>query len=363
MLHEFLNRERKTILEVAKKKAAESKWDSQESTDAEVRWTRLYDSFAAIVARRTGGLPAGDAAEEADNEHLRLGFAVSEIVQTYSHIYRAITESAKQVGYEITAEEFRQLNISLDLAISDVVSDFERMHSAALSNQSEQDARQEAERLGFLVHELRNSLQAATLAFEMMESGVLEPTGSTGAILKRSLVRLGELIDTALTGVRLKLEPDLRMERVRVADVISEVGVTAGFLARARDLTLRIEPGANAEILVDRALLVSAVSNLVQNALKFTKPGGAVRVRTRVEATQVTIEVEDQCGGLNVDKLDDLFVPGSQMSADRSGLGLGLPIARQAIERNHGSIKVTNLPGVGCIFALSVPLAGQSPAK
>lgn len=355
MLHEFLNRERQTILKVAKQKAAESKWTSMESTDAEVRWTRLYDSFAAIVARRTGALPQSADVDEVDNEHLRLGFAVSEIVQTYSHIYRAITESAKQVGYEITAEEFRQLNISLDVAISDVVSDFERMHSAAMNIRNQQDARQEAERLGFLVHELRNSLQSATLAFEMMESGVLEPTGSTGAILKRSLLRLGELIDTALTGVRLKIEPDLRLERVCVADVINEVSVTAVFLARARDITVRIEPGINPEVAVDRALLVSALSNLVQNALKFTRQGSTVRIRTRVESARVTIEVEDQCGGLNSENLDDLFVAGSQMSSDRTGLGLGLTIARQAIERNHGSVAVTNLPGKGCIFALTLP--------
>jgi signal transduction histidine kinase len=357
MLQDFLTRERMAILAVAKQKALESKWISQESKDAETRWMKLYDRFATIVGMNSGGIARSSKTLEQDDDHLQLGFAVSEIVRTYSHIYRAITESARQLGYDITAEEFRQLNISLDLAISDVVNDFERVHSAAMTDRSDQDARQEAERLGFLVHELRNSLQAATLAFEMMETGILEPTGSTGAILKRSLLRLGELIDTALTGVRLKIEPELHLERISPTDVINEVGVTAGYLARNRDQTIRIQPVAHADILVDRALLVSAISNLVQNALKFSRPGGTIFVRTRLDDGSVVIEVEDECGGLDQNDREYLFLAGTQTSSDRTGLGLGLTIARQAIERNNGTITVTNLPGKGCIFVVSIPVA------
>jgi signal transduction histidine kinase len=354
MLQEFLTRERNKILEVARKKATEAKWAPWESSDSETQWSKLYDRFAAIVGRHAGIHTEEPEADDSDES--RLSLAVSEIVQTYSLIYRAITECATEQSYEISTEEYRQLNLSLDTAIADVVNDFEQAHSAAKSVENREHAKMEAERLGFLVHELRNSLQSATLAFEIMETGVLDPTGSTGGILKRSLLRLGELIDKALIDVRLRIDPELHLEHVCAADIVNEVGVTAGFLARTKAQTIRMQAQANPSIVVDKGLLVSAVSNLMQNALKFTPAGGTVKVRTRLEDDQVIIEVEDECGGLDEEKLQDLFVPGKQLSADRSGLGLGLTITRQSIERNGGAITVTNLPGKGCIFALSVPL-------
>ena len=67
------------------------------------------------------------------------------------------------------------------------------------------------------------------------------------------------------------------------------------------------------------------------------------------------IEVEDSCGGLPPDVGSDLFEPFVQRATDRTGLGLGLAIVRQAIDAHHGSVQLRNRPGQGCVFTISLP--------
>jgi signal transduction histidine kinase len=104
----------------------------------------------------------------------------------------------------------------------------------------------------------------------------------------------------------------------------------------------------------DQQLLHSAVSNLVQNALKYTRAGGKIQVRGKLTGKTITLEVEDECGGLNINATD-LFKPFEQQHENRKGLGLGLTIAQRAVRLNHGDIEVINLPGKGCIFRITLP--------
>ena len=69
----------------------------------------------------------------------------------------------------------------------------------------------------------------------------------------------------------------------------------------------------------------------------------------------VLIEVEDQCGGLPPGSAEKMFTPFTQRSDDKSGLGLGLSIARQSIEEDGGTLSVRDLPGSGCVFTISLP--------
>jgi signal transduction histidine kinase len=86
---------------------------------------------------------------------------------------------------------------------------------------------------------------------------------------------------------------------------------------------------------------------------------GHVAVRTLCGDERVTIEIEDECGGLpdNQDT-EALFSPfGERRGRDRSGLGLGLSISRKAVKAFGGDILVRNLPGKGCIFTIELPVA------
>ena len=104
-------------------------------------------------------------------------------------------------------------------------------------------------------------------------------------------------------------------------------------------------------------VLTAVVTNLLQNAFKFTRPGSSVTLRGSAAAQRVLIAVEDECGGLPEGTIDDLFRPFEQRSADRSGLGLGLGLAmcRWGTEVNSGLISARNLPKHGCVFTVALP--------
>jgi len=65
--------------------------------------------------------------------------------------------------------------------------------------------------------------------------------------------------------------------------------------------------------------------------------------------------VKDHGGGLPPGKAEQMFLPFTQFGADKSGLGLGLSIARRSVELNDGVLSVRDIPGVGCIFTISLP--------
>jgi signal transduction histidine kinase len=141
---------------------------------------------------------------------------------------------------------------------------------------------------------------------------------------------------------------------------MEEIELAATIEAGARGHDLAVHPvDRRVAVDIDRQLLAAALGNLLQNAFKFTHPSGRVVLRTDTTTVpgRVLIEVEDECGGLPRGFADKLFQPFRQRSADRSGLGLGLIIARQGVEANGGILRVTDLPGKGCVFTVDIPRA------
>ncbi len=107
-------------------------------------------------------------------------------------------------------------------------------------------------------------------------------------------------------------------------------------------------------------MLAASVGNLLQNAFKFTRHHSNVRLHAHVVCDRVLIEVEDQCGGLPAGAMDNMFLPFSQSGQDRSGLGLGLDISRRGVEANDGILRVRDVPGIGCVFTIDLPLHHKS---
>jgi signal transduction histidine kinase len=106
---------------------------------------------------------------------------------------------------------------------------------------------------------------------------------------------------------------------------------------------------------VDRQLLHSALSNLIQNAIKYSHKGTKIEIRASVASENILIEVEDECGGLAPNAEIDLFKPFEQQNKNREGLGLGLNIARKSIELHGGTLSLHNLPNKGCVFTVTLP--------
>jgi Histidine kinase-, DNA gyrase B-, and HSP90-like ATPase len=98
-------------------------------------------------------------------------------------------------------------------------------------------------------------------------------------------------------------------------------------------------------VMADPQLLASAVMNLLHNAFKNTRSGGAVVRRARAEGDRLLLEIEDECGGIPEGKTDLFQAFGNRRGTDRSGLGLGLSIARKAVRAHGGDITIRNMPG------------------
>lgn len=130
--------------------------------------------------------------------------------------------------------------------------------------------------------------------------------------------------------------------------------VTVEIEAKSKNQTLEINIDPTLVAEADQQLVYSAVSNLIQNALKYTHPGGKIQIRGAFADSNIVIEVEDECGGLS-DRASELFKPFEQQHENRKGLGLGLTIAQNAINLNHGTLGVRNLPGKGCVFTITLP--------
>ena len=100
---------------------------------------------------------------------------------------------------------------------------------------------------------------------------------------------------------------------------------------------------------------MSAVSNLVQNALKYTPACGHVSVRARCSDNRLVIEVEDECGGLPPGKVEELFRPFVRGGQQTPGVGLGLSITMRAVKAIRGDLRVHDIPGKGCTFIVELP--------
>jgi signal transduction histidine kinase len=224
-----------------------------------------------------------------------------------------------------------------------------------VKRRDQEQERQTSEHLGFIAHELRNPLSAARAAVQRLR-GTGAPAGPrTVDLLDRSLRRTADMIDNTLAHATLKLGVNPNVERIALCDLLRDIELDAEADAQARAIDLIVAAPARMVISADPRLLRSAVFNLVQNAVKFSRTGSTVSINVATPPGSVTIEVADACGGLPPGKVEDLFSPTVQRGGDRSGFGLGLSIARQAVEAHHGRIDVRDVPGAGCVFSIRLP--------
>jgi hypothetical protein len=314
----------------------------------------LSHGFASFIdevidaLRENGGGPAPSRESNAAQHAIvrkRQGFDLSRVIHDYGLVCDSISELLDVHDKQPSAREFQILNRCIDEAVSQAVEAF-------WSETHEEETQEKAERLGFLAHEIRNAVSSASMAFNLIRYGRVAADGRTADVVQRGLVRISKLVDRALAEAQLSVDVVARREWFRLSVLLEQVVAEA---IPERDITVRLSVDGDLEIEADFSLLDSALTNLVQNAIKFSKSGGVVLVRATRSAEAVRIEVEDRCGGLTEPDHERLFVPFVKDSADRRGVGLGLAIARRAVEAHGGTLEVRNRPGVGCVFVLAMP--------
>lgn len=295
---------------------------------------------------RSGGIHGGDL--------LRLGLTIGQVVHDYGDVCQTITQLAMDQEAPLEGGEFKILNLCLDDAIAGAVSEYSQQRERSIQSRS-------SERLGVLAHELRNLLNTAILSFDGIQSGHVPANGSTGVVHARSLLGLRDLLDRSLAEVRLDAGIS-HAEVISAAELVEEVEIGALLQARARGLRLSfpaVEPSAR--VYGDHQVIAAALSNLVHNAIKFTRKQSSVSLVVRTLADRILFDVADECGGLPPGNIADLFVPFEQRGADRTGSGLGLSICAKAAKASGGEVRVEDFPGKGCVFTLDLPRHPTSP--
>lgn len=309
----------------------------------------LRELEQTLERKLSHGPGAATAAVQHGEDLLRSGFTIAQVVHDYGDACQTITELAIERNAPITTEEFRALNNCLDSAIAEAVTAFAHRHELDAVAEAAYDANHH---LGLIAQDLRSMLTSATLAFEVLRTGSVGIQGSTGDVLGHSLIALCDRVDRSLTEVRLA-SGLAQVEHIAVGRFLEEIEASSVLGAHARKLRLTVTQ-VDPELAVDsdRQILSSIISNLLQNAFKYTRPHSHVWLYARATPDRVLFEIEDQCGGIPPTRCDQLLEQYAEPSNDRTGPGLGLCV--RGVKLLRGTIRVCNR-NHGCMFTVDLP--------
>lgn len=350
MLHEFVTAHREELIRRCRAKVEARTVPSPTPAELEYGVPRFLDQLVQALRNPDGSSLAMDISAARHGRDLQLqGFTVSQVVQDYGDVCQSITDLAVETGAPISVEDFRTLNRCLDDAIASAVTEFGRERTPTAV------AIRDEHRFGFLVHEIRNLVSIAVIAFEVLNTGNVGVRGATGAVLGRSLGALRDLIQRSVAEVRRGADI-VEPVSILVSDLIANLKPAADMEAERRSLRFDVQAGeAGLRVVADSQILAAVVVNLLQNAFKFTRPLTAVHLTVDATADRVTIAIADECGGLREGTLEQLFQPFEQRDVDRSGLGLGLSFCRWGAEQSGGRVQARSVAGHGCVFTVDLP--------
>jgi PAS domain S-box-containing protein len=224
--------------------------------------------------------------------------------------------------------------------------------------------RRKNEFLAILGHELRNPLAALSMGLQLARGkNEIDPTLKRNLdVMDRQASQLTRLIDDLLdvgrisTGkIALKLKP-LALPHV-LANSMEEARVAIA--SRDHEVLIQIQPGRH-QVLGDSARLTQAIANLIENAAKYTEPGGQIRLSLEQEDGLEVVRVEDNGIGIPADELSHVFDLFSQVRIHQGkssgGLGIGLAIVRTLVNLHDGTVEAASGgPGCGSTFTVRLP--------
>jgi signal transduction histidine kinase len=321
---------------------------------------QFLDEIVAALRADAGLSSVGPSAQVSSTaaghgaQRLRLGFSLDSVVREYGALRDAIVATARAHDEQPTFRELQVLFDCIVIGIAHAVSEYTLQRDAEL-------LRLANEHFAFIAHELRNPLSSATLAFQLLrDKGQLPAQSRSVDALATGLARAAELIDQTLRIARVASGIVLRKQWTTLKALFEDVELSAISEAESKGVELRLLVENDERISLDVRLIRSALGNLVRNGVKYTE-SGIVELRGRIANGRVVIEIEDCCGGLPPGKVEEAFAPFVRLDTTQGGFGLGLAIAKQAVDAHGGSIRVQNLPDKGCIFVLELPV-GIDPA-
>ncbi len=246
-----------------------------------------------------------------------------------------------------------------------LLSDDDRRFAVVFVDDQSEHARMEATRRDFVAnvsHELKTPVGAMGVLAEALQASTDDPaTVSRFAEMmitesKRLANMVGELIELSrLQGA----EPLPHLESVDVDSVVGEALSRYKVAADNADIAITTDSPTGFRVLGDQPLLVTAIANLVSNAIAYSPKGSPVSISRRRRGDNVEIAVTDRGFGIARDDQERVFERFFRVDTARSratgGTGLGLAIVKHVAANHNGSIRVWSQPGTGSTFTLSIP--------
>lgn len=217
-------------------------------------------------------------------------------------------------------------------------------------------------------HELRTPLAAIKAVVETLQDGALDEPEVAREFLNRAdgeVDRLVLLVEELLELSRIESgEQPVVREQTDVQALLAEAVHRLQSQAERAEVTLNLVDGDADRCYLDAARLERAVINLVQNAIKFTPPGGSVTISGARKDGVIEIVVRDTGIGISSDELPRIFERFYKADHSRAsvGTGLGLALVKHAVEVQGGSVRAQSQPGLGSTFTITVPIADRPTA-
>jgi signal transduction histidine kinase len=220
--------------------------------------------------------------------------------------------------------------------------------------------------LAIVAHDLRTPLSTIIMAAELLgEVHDAEQAKHFREIImsaaRQADYLIHDLVDvTRIENLGLHVQCSSEPAAYLVTSVVEQFeqsSALAGVL-----LAFDVSRAGHAEVMVDSARFVQLLSNLISNAIKFTPPGGNIRVTAEAQSDHVLISVHDDGIGISPDELPHVFERFWQANYHRrAGAGLGLAIAKGIVDAHHGQIGVKSELGKGSLFYFTLPRSDGDP--
>lgn len=209
-------------------------------------------------------------------------------------------------------------------------------------------------------HELRTPLATLRANLEVIQqdpAATLEDYRQAGVVQERALTRLERLVEDLL--LLTSGENEMCLEPVDLGVLIEEVLEENRLLAQSCEVRLSQEQKSEVTLPANRLLLARAISNLVENGIRYNHSGGSVKIAVQRQEGWILISVSDTGIGIPSEELPHIFERFYRVDRSRAqhkgGAGLGLSIAAHIIQLHGGHIEATSTPGVGSSFTIWLP--------
>jgi two-component system, sensor histidine kinase and response regulator len=226
----------------------------------------------------------------------------------------------------------------------------------------EESNRQKNKMLSVISHDLRTPVQSVRNLLDLHAKGIIsnEQIIQYTPEINREMCNVIDLLENLLSWSRQQQDSSaVKKDKVQLLPLVNEILGLYHFTAKSKNVQVLTDVTETVTVTADRQMIKTVLRNLVSNAVKFSKPGGTVKINVAVVQHQVHISIIDEGTGISpeylsrINKGEEVTTKGT---GGEYGSGLGLNLCREFVQKNNGTLNIHSIPGKGSNFSFSLPL-------